>query len=160
MLDNRTASTSHLEKVLPYLAHALQQLTDKQLDELHHHLFEGRPESFPPIESPFAEVPREAIAMARTINCMSDLIDAEKNHRRAVIYNAETEMMGGHRVTVGWCIDARYTWQAICDPVWDDETRRCWVGPPRDTKEAAIEDGRAHHQGYEPEVFDDDRAEH
>lgn len=157
MLDNRTAPTSHLEKVLPYLAHALQQLTDEQLDELHRHLCDSRPESFPPIDAtPFDEVPRGVIAMARTINCMSDLFVAEKNHRRAVIYNAETELMDGHRVRVEWGVDVRDTWQAICDPVWDDEAHRCWTGPPRDTKEAAIEDGRAHHPGYEPEVLDDE----
>lgn len=81
---------------------------------------------------------------------LSDVLVTELNYRLEVIYAAESELMGGHRVSIDQDGVTMGPWRAYCSPTLVGET--CWKGPERAHIEDAIEDGRRHHPGYEPEV--------
>lgn len=78
---------------------------------------------------------------------MGDLVIEEANHRLDVIYYATSDLNGGHRVFVGLG-DNPKKYNAYCLPYED----ACWEGPDRETIAEAVEDGRGHHPGHEPEL--------
>lgn len=84
---------------------------------------------------------------------VSDIAADEENYRLGVVWNAEAEMRGGHFVNVSDDWSERGTFQALCFPEWDDGGggRTCWEGPVRATYEEALEDGKRHNPGFEPE---------
>lgn len=77
---------------------------------------------------------------------MRDLCKEERFHRRASIWYAESDLMGGHHVYVEGEENGKFT--AYCSPYEDS----CWFGPERDTVTEALEDGRHHHPGHEPKL--------
>ena len=80
-----------------------------------------------------------------------DLIGGEQTRREYVLASMSADLAGGHRVLVG-CGDAPDTFAAYCDP--RPPGSFCWEGPDRDTHAEAVEDGRKHHPGHEPEVIE------
>ncbi len=78
---------------------------------------------------------------------MRDLCKEERFHRRASIWYAESDLMGGHNVYVDGQENGKYT--AYCTPYEES----CWFGPERETVTAALEDGRHHHPGHEPKLI-------
>ena len=80
------------------------------------------------------------------------LIDHERMLRLNSLAAMEAEMNGGHRVVVALG-DEPDTYAAYCDPHPGDEPPViCWYGPDRTTVDAALDDGRLHVPGVEPEV--------
>ena len=80
------------------------------------------------------------------------LIDHERMLRSNSLAAMEAEMNGGHRVVVALG-DEPDTYAAYCDPHPGDEPAvLCWYGPDRMTVDAAVDDGRLHVPGVEPEV--------
>jgi hypothetical protein len=77
---------------------------------------------------------------------MRDLCKEERFHRRASIWYAESDMMGGHHVYVESEENGKFA--AYCSPY----EVGCWFGPERDTVTEALEDGRHHHPGHEPKL--------
>ena len=78
---------------------------------------------------------------------MRDLVGHEKHRRQQAIQYAEAEMNDGHLVYVGHGA-APDTYSAYCLPY--DEY--CWEGSDQKTVEQALEDGRRHYSGSEPQV--------
>jgi hypothetical protein len=77
---------------------------------------------------------------------MRDLCKEERFHRRASIWYAESDMMGGHHVYVESEENGKFA--AYCSPY----EVSCWFGPERDTVTEALEYGRHHHPGHEPNL--------
>jgi hypothetical protein len=80
---------------------------------------------------------------------MADVLIGESNHRRMALLYAEADMRGGHDVRIGWG-DNPKKFNAWCLPY--DEM--CWEGADRDTLAEAVEDGRRHNPGFEPQLLD------
>ena len=78
---------------------------------------------------------------------MRDLVGDEKYRRHDVIRHAEAELNDGHLVYVDFG-DAPDVYRAYCLP-GDDF---CWEGSDQKTVEQALEDGRRHYSGSEPQV--------
>jgi len=80
------------------------------------------------------------------------LMGAERDLRRNSLAAMEADMNGGHRVVIAFG-DGQDTFAAYCDPRPGDEPPvLCWHGPDRLTVDDAVNDGRFHLPGVEPEV--------
>ena len=80
----------------------------------------------------------------------ADILVGEINYRLGVVWDAESEMMGGHRTPVSKDDETLGTWRAKCAPWWENEAEYCWEGSERPYVEDAIEDAQRHNPGYEP----------
>jgi hypothetical protein len=89
----------------------------------------------------------------QTLSQLGDLAVNEVNHRLAVIWHAEAEMQGGHRVRVTKHLNRHGAFNALCHPSIDDDAGFCWEGPDRDTIEEAEADARRHHPGAVVETW-------
>lgn len=89
--------------------------------------------------------------VARFEYACHDLRTMETNYRLESIQRMEAQLAGGHLVSVG-CGNEISKYSAVCDP--NPPGKFCWEGPDRDTIEEALADGRAHHPGQEPTVYE------
>jgi hypothetical protein len=80
------------------------------------------------------------------------LIVTEVNRRQSIIRSTEADLKGGHLVEVGTG-DRPGTFAATCVPDLEAGAG-CWEGPDRTTVAEALGDGRRHHPGYEPRVWE------
>lgn len=137
--------TDHLEPCLGWVAKPLRQMTDSDLDGAQsiignlREILEGRGEE----------------STAELVGALAFFINAERDDRKRLLWNAQADLAGGHKVVVSTAFADDDAYQAWCEPEWvgDSGNRMCWEGPQRATLEEAVEDGRAHHPGHEPELW-------
>jgi hypothetical protein len=132
-------------------ADLLRALTDDQLEELTRQRTMWLVDRMESVKAFGGEEAVRAIwhdPVDRVQIAFSDQVVEEINHRRGAIWHAESDMMGGHCVFVGAGNVDPHKFYAYCFP-YDDV---CWDGPDRDTIGEALEDGRGHHPGYEPQL--------
>lgn len=129
---------------LERLAARLSALTDDELYKL-------RMEWGDVVERLYAERDELDAEMLAQM-ALSDVLVVEINYRLGVVWNAESEMMGGHRVHISKDDETLGMWRGRCAPRWEytDGEQPCWEGPERTHVEDAIEDARRHHPGHEP----------
>ncbi|HVR78739.1 MAG TPA: hypothetical protein VMS99_10135 [Acidimicrobiia bacterium] len=141
MIETKTRLREDQERVYTRVADTLGALTDEELREVERVLVDiVLDRSKDQLDSPVARVWR----------ALADLRVEETNYRLDVVWAAEADLMGGHRVDVDQDGVTMGLWRAFCCPTLLGEL--CWEGPERKHREDAIEDGRRHNPGHEPGV--------